>query len=306
MNELRQIFPDIPQLYSISVQLLRIEKDENPIRYFSREIELKPEEDFFEYLKELCAKYSSQKTSSLQGEVDIYQGDVIIDRVYKLPVTDELISDSLQVLESVIADPDTEGDVVGQEWNALLIKGLISGKDGTVPVRLITMKSPIAVLRNRFLLDEKGQFRKIENRVLTLNKSLDAVIYGETFYFLTLQAENLFNIERAYKKKSEKKTTEIIESGIISDPEKFQIAARKGVNPRRFVSFNPQRFEALQQMTGRKRFAELFQLKLASDGTISTDDAVTTDRLIRFLCDKAMVDPVDEAPREVSAAKVWK
>ena len=41
------------------------------------------------------------------------------------------------------------------------------------------------------------------------------------------------------------------------------------------------------------------------DDEIDTEADKASERLVKFLCDKAMLDPIDEGPREVSAAKAW-
>ena len=305
MSNLSRFFSDIQKLESISVQLLKIEKStDESIEYRSREIELYPESFYEEYLSGLCNKYTTGNYS--ENDPEPYQGDVVNGTIYELSVFDDLINESLKILEKTIADPIKEKDVIKKEWDALLIKGILPETDQNVPVRLISMKTPVSVMKNRFLLDDQGRFRKIENHVLTLNNSLDAVLFGETFYFMTMQAEKLFDIERAYKIKCDRKTREIIDSGLISNNDKFSLTAKKGVNPRRFVSYNPQRFEALQKESTRKKLLKMFQIEVNQDGKINTDDEVSSDRLIRFLCNKAMLDPVDEGPREVSAAKAWK
>jgi hypothetical protein len=49
---------------------------------------------------------------------------------------------------------------------------------------------------------------------------------------------------------------------------------------------------------------KMFKITMKGD-VIDTEDEKCSERLVKFLCDKAMLDPIDEEPREVSAAKVW-
>ena len=79
----------------------------------------------------------------------------------------------------------------------------------------------------------------------------------------------------------------------------------KGQNPRKFMSFNDTRLNVLKERTEREKYLKLLKIPWKDDGTIDTEADKASDRLIRFLCDKAMIDPVDEEPREVAAAKAW-
>ena len=48
----------------------------------------------------------------------------------------------------------------------------------------------------------------------------------------------------------------------------------------------------------------MFNLKL-SGSNIDTNDEKTATRLVKFLCNKAMLDPLNDSPVEVAAAKSW-
>ena len=91
---------------------------------------------------------------------------------------------------------------------------------------------------------------------------------------------------------------------ILSDDKAFDEVSKKGQNPRRFASFNRKRLEAIKNDGDRKKYMKQFSIDM-EDGKIRTDDPRNCERLIKFLCDKAMLDPVDERPREVAAAKEW-
>lgn len=299
---LRKVFTAIGSLDSISVQLLRLTNNKDVTHYFAREIEIQPEEELAAFITSICKKYS--KDLSLAEVVDDYKGDIVKGTIYKLPVNDELILACYKTLDATVANPSTEGDVVMGEWNALLIKGSITCDDEVQELKLISMKSPISVLTNRYIGAGKGKFKKIKKPILTLNKNLDAVIINGTFYMLTMQAENLFNMERSYKLRCCAKVEEVVELGILSNGDAFKDMATKGQNPRRFVSFNQSRLDAIKNINSRKKYMKMFNIKMRR-GKIDTDDIKSSERLVKFLCDKAMLDPIDEGPREVSAAKVW-
>ena len=160
-------------------------------------------------------------------------------------------------------------------------------------------------MSNRFLLGiERRNFREITEPVLTLKRSIDVIILGRTVYMLTLAGENLFAMERAYKAVCQAKVADVIDCGFISDPERFKTIATSGRNPRRFVSYNQTRLDALKNANRRKKLAQKFGMNIEGN-IINTTDEKTSERLVKFLCNKAMLDPLDESPVEVSAAKSW-
>lgn len=302
LSYLKKVFTAIGSLDSISVQLLRVTNSKDGTHYYARQIEVQPEEELDAFIKSICEKYTKDLSSA--EPVDDYKGDIVKGVIYKLPVTDELISEYYQTLDTTVANPSTEGDVVMREWNALLIKGKITVDGEEQDVKLISMKSPVSVLTNKFIMSGKDRFKKVADPILTLNKNLDAVIINGTFYMMTMQAENLFNMERSYKLRCGAKVEEVVELGILSNAEAFKSVATKGQNPRRFVSFNQSRLDAIKNTNSRKKYMKMFKIEL-KDGKIDTEDPKSSERLVKFLCDKAMLDPIDEGPREVSAAKAW-
>ena len=302
LNYLKNVFTAINSLDSISVQILRVTNSKDGTHYFARQIEVQPEEEFRAFIQFICDKYAKELTSA--EPVDDYKGDIVKGNIYKLPTSDDLISEYYQTLETAIANPSTEGDVVMRAWNALLIKGTVEIDGEEQQIKLISMKSPVSVLTNKFIMAGKDRFRKLNDPILTLNKNLDAVIVNGVFYMLTMQAENLFNMERSYKLRCEAKVEEIAALNILSNTDAFKAVATKGQNPRRFVSYNPSRLDAIKDPRNRKKYMKMFKIEMKGD-EIDTGDEKCSERLVKFLCDKAMLDPIDEEPREVTAAKVW-
>lgn len=60
----------------------------------------------------------------------------------------------------------------------------------------------------------------------------------------------------------------------------------------------------MKNVRKRKKLANMFDLKLRGN-EIDTNDEKTSARLVKFLCNKAMLDPLDDSPVEVAAAKSW-
>lgn len=302
LHYLKQVFDALGEIDSISVQLLRITNNKDGTHYYAREIEILPETELECFIEELRKKYT--KEIGTVESLDEYDGDIIKGRVYRLPINSELIADPYNALNATVANPSTEGDVVMREWSALLIKGSIMIGDDEKQVMLFSMKSPVSVLTNKYLMLGKDRFKKVTDPILTLNKNLDAIIVNDTFYMLTMQAENLFNMERSYRIRCNDKVEGIVNLNILTNPDAFRAIATKGQNPRRFVSFNQKRLDAIMETTNRDKYMRMFKIEM-KEGLIDTDADKSAERLVKFLCDKAMLDPIDEGPREVSAAKAW-
>lgn len=302
VSYLKNIFDKIENMDSVSVQLLRIINNKSGTHYYARQIEIQPEEDLMSFLKNLSEKYLELIESV--GSVDDYCGDIVKGNIYKLLVDDDMISEYCKKLDAATANPSTEGDVVERSWNALLIKGKVKVYNEDMPVMLFSMKSPVSVLTNKYLISGKDRFRKLNYPILTLNKNLDAVIVNGTLYMITMQAENLFNMERSYRKRCDEKVKEVVDLDILTKPDVFTNIATKGQNPRCFVTFNQSRLDAIKSANGLKKYMEMFKISM-KDGKIDSEDKKSSERLVKFLCDKAMLDPIDEKPREVSAAKAW-
>ena len=302
LTYLKSVFNALEQLDSISVQVLRVTNAKDGSHYYARQIEIQPEEDLIEFISGFRDHYS--RTIDTVSSLDDYQGDIVNGNYYKLPLTDDLICTDYQVLVNTLSNPSVEGNIAKKSWTALVIKGVIQIDDNESPVMLFSMKSPVTAFRNKFIMSGKDKFRKVSEPILTLNKNLDAIIINGFLYMLTMQAENLFNMERSYKLRCGEKVEEIVNLGILTNNDVFKNIATKGQNPRKFVSFNQSRLDALKETNSRKKYMKMFQIDM-KDEKIDTEANKSTERLVKFLCNKAMLDPVDEGPREVSAAKAW-
>lgn len=79
----------------------------------------------------------------------------------------------------------------------------------------------------------------------------------------------------------------------------------KGVNPRRLVSLNKSHLNKLDDINERKSIAQKFNIPMVGD-VFDTKKSDTTDKLIKVLCDRGMVDPFDNDAMEVTGSKKWK
>lgn len=171
-------------------------------------------------------------------------------------------------------------------------------------VRLVVMQKPYTSLKNRFLKNN-SDFYEITDIVLNLRTSFDAMIYENVFYMFTFAAEGLFNMEKSYKKVCLKKVEEIIECDFLTDYEIFKSIATKGHYPRKFVSFNQERLELLKNNESREGFANKFNIPLYN-GKFDVTHEGTSEKILKILCNKGMIDPFNDTPVEVDASRKWR
>lgn len=161
----------------------------------------------------------------------------------------------------------------------------------------------LATLKHKFLR-ANGVFKEIEDKVISLRTSIDVMIYDDAVYMFTLAGEKLFDLERSYRATCSQKIEEIGNSNILNDIDSFSLIAGKGHNPRKFVSFNDSHFQKLKNANSRRKMAEKFKIPLDGDKFDTTQDGAV-DKIVKLLCDRAMVDPFDEYPMEVAGSKKW-
>ena len=304
---IKSIFREAGKTDIWSLQLVRINNSKRSgTSYFTREIMLSPQGKLRDLIMQLSDFYLSENGIDKFDAVDEYTGDVVGNVIYKLPTTSSMIHEEWEALKSVTADPDTEEDIRGIRFSGYIISGTISLDIGDVQVKMVSMGSPVTVLRNRYVFNHPARyFKEIIDPIFTFRPALDALIIDEMVYFFTMQAENLFNMERAHKKVCEIKVNQTISALGMTNPEAFKRIASSGVNPRRFVSFNEARLNVLKDKRTRKKYASMFKINITDDGNIDTDDERSAERLVRFLCNKAAIDPVENEPKEVSAMRGW-
>lgn len=242
-----------------------------------------------------CGEYANSWT------LDDYVGEFVNGRIYQMHNDNLLVCDAFNSLMSAISNPEVDERGVENSYNGYMLSGCIDD----IRVILVSMHTPLKVFKNKFLVFEGLSYTELKVPVLTLREDIDILIIGNDIFFFSILGEKLFNMERSFKTSCNKKVFEITKSNILTDNEVFSSIANRGVNPRRFVSFNPGKFDALVDFKERVKLADKFNLCLSKDGKIDTSDEQKTCRLIKFLCDKAMLDPLDNSPVEVSATKKW-
>ena len=77
-----------------------------------------------------------------------------------------------------------------------------------------------------------------------------------------------------------------------------------GHNPRKFVSFNDGYLQELKNAKSRKKMAKKFNIPLYGD-KFDTNQQGATDKIVKLLCNRGMIDPFNDNPMEVAGAKRW-
>ena len=305
---LKSAFESIQYTTDWSLQLLKITISKREgTRYASRQIILEPEGKLDCFVANLAKRYLGSEKGSLSKYIDLREYDGTADgmTIYKLEKDNTLISAEYTDFVAAISDPDVEADPIAFT-SAYVIKGSTIVGDEDTPIRLVSMQKPITTFKNKYFLNtNNGNFREFDQNALNLRPTLEVVIIGTTVYFLNMNGENLFNMERAYKSVCHERIEEIEASDMIGGLMEFKAVAKSGHNPRKFVSFNYERFEALKNPETRREMAEQFGIPLDADGKLDATDEKAADHIVKVFCNKGMFDPFNKVPVEVSSSKPW-
>lgn len=309
LEKIRSAFNQMNECETWSIQLLRIKtlKTSGTI-YAAVSVNLAPQGKLTELVREISNHYIEADKGALNSfsRVQDYDGTTDGDAIYKLNTQNPLIKEEYAALATALANVEQEADPLYQKLQAYVIQGdmQMDGDGEKTGVKLISMQNPITTLKHKFLY-ERNTFREIETNVLSLRPAIDVLILGSEVYFITMAGEKLFNMERAYKAVCDNRIAILKQSDILSDSNIFETVAKTGHHPRMFVSFNEKRFQKLQDKNARKQYGKLFDIPLR-DGLFDTSSTAASDKLVRLLCNKGMVDPFEDSPVEVSSARTWK
>lgn len=308
INLLTSVFESIRNGTDWSLQLLRITTSKREgTRYASRQIFLEPEGRLDGFVHHIADRYLGVEKGSLskRTSVEEYDGTTDAMTVYKLEKNHALIATEYEDFARAISAPDVEADSM-TFTSAYVIKGSTIVGDEEISIKLVSMQNPITTLKHKFsLCRDGGKFKELDEKVLNLRPTLDIIVIGDTVYFLTMNGENLFNMERAYKTVCHSAIAIVEATGLIKDVETFKQIAGSGHNPRRFVSFNSERLEALKNAKTRRAMARQFDIPLDAEGNFDATVDGAAERIVKMLCNKGMVDPFKKAPVEVLGAKPW-
>ena len=306
LEKMKAVFEALPNCTAWSLQLLKINTSkQSGTSYTGREIALSPEGTLASFVAEISDRYIDESKGVLNSYHDIteYNGSTVDRVIYWLDKTNELIADEYDALITAIANPDTELDPLEFKSRAYVLRGMVHLDGEEKPIKLISMQNPVTSLKHKFLR-ANGTFTEITDRVISLRTSIDVIIMEDTVYMLTLAGENLFNMKRAYKAACTGKLVEIERCSIVTDFAAFSSVAGSGHNPRKFVSFNDAHLQKLKNAKSRTKMAKKFNIPM--DGELfDTTQPGATEKIVKLLCDRGMVDPFDDNPMEVAGSKKW-
>ncbi len=291
---------------SLSICLLRINNSKkNGTNYVSREITLYPDGTLTKIVEDISNNYLDEKKGIMNKYSDMmdYDGSAHGTTIYRLNSSDELINEEFSRLLTAFANTDQEIDPFELSPQAYMIQGTVDINKSSRNVKMICMQKPVTVLKNKFLKGTGG-FEEIKGKVLSLKPYIDVIIIDSDVYLLTMSGENLFNMERAYRKICDDKILEVTESDILNDADVFKKIASSGHNPRRFVSFNQNRLDKLKSKKNREKMATRFRIPLKKD-KFDVSEPQNAEKLVKLLCNKGMVDPFEDLPVEVTSSKKW-
>lgn len=307
LEKIKAIFEATGTCTAWSLQLLRIKNSKrNGTSYSGREVTLSPNGTLTAFVEEVSQRYIRGKKAVMNtfiNGITEYDGSTIDKTIYRLSGKSELIATEYDAMINAIAVPDTEIDPLKFDAQAYLLKGVITLDDEEKSVKLISMQKPVTTLQHKFLR-ANGVFEEISDKVISLRTSIDVIIIDDTVYMLTLAGENLFNMERAYKATCSGKLTDIEQCDIVTDFSAFSNIAGRGHNPRKFVSFNDSHLQKLKNADSRRKMAQKFSIPLEGD-KFDTSKPGASEKLVKLLCDRGMVDPFDDNPMEVAGSKKW-
>lgn len=289
-----------------SLQVLQIKPSKRAgTEYTGREIIFDPAGRLEEFVSEVSELYIGAKGCFDAKFVNLseYDGSANGKTIYKLNGTSPLIASEYNSLMQALANPNSEVDPFEMKARASVLVGQFERDETIIPIKLISMQNPITMLKHRFM-QNKGAFQELDKKVLTLRPTIDVLIYGNEVYLFTLNGENLFNMERSYKVLCSDYIAKVQESEIVVNIEKFSSVAGSGHNPRRFVSYNQSHLEKLKNASTRRKIATKFSIPM-DGGKFDTNQEGVTEKIVKILCDKGMVDPFESLPMEVPSAKKW-
>ena len=234
-------------------------------------------------------------------EVRDYDGVMSQGILYRIENKSPLIRERIEHLDNQIVEATTENDVFDYK-NGYILVGNCKGKR----IKLISVGTPVKQFKNKFMIAKFGNtLTNIDDKVLALKYSIDVAVVGDYTYILSKAAQTFFDFERSYKIYARQCVLEICDSDLISDLENFKKISFSGHNPRKFLSFNKKTIAALQDGVVRERIASKFQIPLTTDGKLDTSSEKGAISVIKLLCNKAMLDPIEFQAREVDGARNW-
>ena len=307
LQKIKQTFDNLPSCTAWCLKLLNVREINGESAYNAHDITVTTSEAIIQFTEEVAQTYTKEKgrLSKYQMVCD-YDGSAIENRIYKIENSSELISESYSKLINAMDNADMKGNALEFSANAYVLRGNVLIDGTRVSISLFTIINPFKVLKHTLAYDGDS-FKVLKDKYLMLRGYVDVAIIDDTAYLFNMNGEKLFNMERAYRAICSDRVEEIIVSGVVSDKDMFRQYATSGHNPRKFVAFDEKRLQKIENDGSfRKRMAEKFGIIQTSEGLFDSSDGSNVNRIVKFLCKKGMIDPVNDNPVEVEGARQWR
>lgn len=307
VQKMKEIIRNLNSCQEWALQLIRFRKISGKFAVNAHNITVTTPGALISFIAELSDIYSSDG-GKLDGyqTVQEYNGSAEGTLIYQLSVSDNLIQDACCKLYTAMNHPDHGGNPLEFKANAYALKGNVADGGQNNEITLITIINPFKALKHT--LQWTGDaFKSTPTKILALRSHIDVIVYQGFVYMLNMNGEKLFDMERAYKQLCGIKIEEVLSANLVTDVEAFRQHASAGFNPRKFLAFNKDRLEKLKSDSNFHRLAEQkFGLKCTGSGMFDSTDRENVNRIVKFLCGKGMIDPVNEQPVEVDGSRVWR
>lgn len=303
---IQALFRTLTSLTDVDLKLLKYkENSEDDMEYTSQTIRLNPPKLLSTLLGDIQVEYAGRKKRlERYAAVEEYDGSMVGTTIYYLECTKPLIETAYKNLTVSLANPQTEGNPVDFHANAYVLEGEWSYEEKMYSVKLFALMNPLKKLKHKFAYDGET-FREIAQDVLDLRVYMDVVVIGERVYFLGMAGEKLFGMERAYRANVQQLAEGFSKVPFLRHADALQRIALSGHYPRMLVAYQESKMKYLEDIDHRQEIAEKFSIDIEDDGSVNMENTENADKLIRFLCNKGMLDPINQDPMSVVGAKAW-
>jgi hypothetical protein len=303
--DLSVVLENLGSLKNKDTQLIHFEHHKTSgSAYHCSRIKYKPESEFEKVFDSIALKYKG--ISEEHNNVEEYVGQCSADMIYHLDPK-RFIQDDFSALMTQIANPEIIDDFPNeQNYNALLIGGVIDIQEKSIPVKLISIHKPVSILE-RCIWDNKAfAFKKL--KILNLPYTFEILIVGAEHLFLMNQdGEKLFNLERSFKIQGRKVVSNLINMDFLSDGALFERYATSGRCPRRLAAYNEQTARKIaSSYSFRLKVSDKFGIDLNQDNKLCINSKGDAEKLVDILCGRATTDFFDDdKPVQVDHKKAW-
>lgn len=303
--DLSEVLEKLDTLQNKDVQLICFNHyKRSSSTYQCSRVKYKPESEFNRAVKEIADKYVKEVKAF--DNIEEYTGQCMPETIYHLD-PQLYFKDDYDHLLMQIANPEVIGGFPDeQNYNALLIGGVIEIHETAIPVKLISIHKPVSVLRKSIW--EKNAFVFKELKILNLPHDFEVLILGsDDLYLMNQEGEKLFNLERSFKIQGRKVVNDLLGMDFISDCEIFEKYAMSGRCPRRLAAYNEKIAQKLANNSDfRTKVSKKFGIKLDPERKLCADSKEGVEKMIDILCGRATTDFFDEDnPVQVDHKKAW-